>query len=119
MTAYRVTGTLTPDATGDYQEAGTHNGQPYYRRGADDWYILWYTLLRGGGWGIANALIPPLTLPNWARSGDGIVGEYSPVRDAVGTASVAESTPTPTTYATLTINDGPHAGRYVVLRSDL
>jgi hypothetical protein len=36
-----VTGTTTPDVTGDYAEAGTNDGKPYYQKGAD--YNWWNT----------------------------------------------------------------------------
>jgi len=39
---YIVTGELTPDATGNYFEAGVYGGKPYYRR-ADGTYFIWWS----------------------------------------------------------------------------
>jgi len=40
--AYNVTGTLEPDATCNYIEAGINDGKPYYRR-LDSAFFIWWS----------------------------------------------------------------------------
>lgn len=86
----KVTGTLSPDATGVYTENGTYNGEPAYER-ADGAYWIWMLNSRGylsdtkGDW-IEDYFwrSTPLTYPD---------GTYSPLADAEGTATVANYAP--------------------------
>jgi len=83
--AYNVTGTLEPDATGNYRKGGTHNGKPYYIRLDGAWFIWWYigTLV----WVISAKLDNP-DGPSWTR-GETLEGKYNPAFPATGTATVA------------------------------
>ena len=87
-----VTGTLDPDVTGIYSEAGVVNGQPYYSRDAGGlWYISMFVPFGGGGnyWQIADSIGGFSSNPFWSRPiGDPIEGEYSPYLGATGTATV-------------------------------
>jgi hypothetical protein len=91
---YIVTGTLTPDSTGDYFEAGIHNGKPYYEREDSTWF-LWYryiSMVEVHLWYISLTLGDPAgTL--WMKQTDTFEpppGSYSPENEATGTATVAE-----------------------------
>lgn len=96
MTTFRVTGGT--EADGDYSEAGVYNGQPYYRRGSDEWYLsyrfnrvhLWYISSEVGATGDAY----------WFLSSSSVspVGEYVPQGTATETATVSEVTIPATTY---------------------
>lgn len=93
MTAYSVSGTLTPDATtaNTGEPAGTFNGQDYWTwtNDAGTWYLLF-----GTSWRIyKGSLTPPPFDPWWNRGVANILGEYSPVIAATGTATVAEYVP--------------------------
>ena len=79
-----VNGTLNPDATGDYYEDGTYNGQPTYRR--DDsafwiWvhpmFLIWYISTTKGA-----------ATNSWSIVGYGPVGTYGPNGTYTGTAVV-------------------------------
>lgn len=70
---------LNPDVSGQYQEAGTYNGQPYYERAGGGWYI-YYRDVNGvyylgnhadlGGTGDFYAW--------WSRGGGSPLGSYHP-----------------------------------------
>ncbi len=82
---YDVTGTLNPDATGFYDVAGMHNGEPYLRR-QDGAYFNWWD-------GIVIRNITP-TLggavpPTWSKIGTAIVGDYNPTLPYTGIATVS------------------------------
>jgi len=47
---YEVTGAIAPDATGDYLEYGTHEGQTTYEREDAQWYIWFQIVLPGVIW---------------------------------------------------------------------
>lgn len=85
----RITGTLSPDATGIYTEAGTYGGSPYFRRGTDSWY-LWRHYTSDGYWRITEAVgTSTAGVARWANSSTDPVGTYSPGSPATGTATVA------------------------------
>lgn len=82
---YHVTGTLTPNAVGDYFYAGLLNTLPYYRR-ADGLYFIW-AMTPEGDWLINNEVnnfLPPC----FRRFGGNLVGVYTPILGAIGTATV-------------------------------
>lgn len=89
-----VTGTLNPDSTGDYFQAGTHNGQPYYARDDDAWFI-WYLYLAmfdKHRWHISDEL-GDTSRPYWRRDLDALgppPGSYGAQNGATGLATVAE-----------------------------
>jgi len=81
---YIVTGTLTPDATGDYFQDGTYEGQPCYRR-TDSAFWIWYWSYRHW-WYISTS--PATTVPRWGRTHSNILGSYNPVPPYTGIATV-------------------------------
>jgi hypothetical protein len=79
----KVTGTLSPDATGVYVENGTYNGEPAYERA----YWIWYH--SSGFWSITvdQGFFPDVV---WSNGyGVGLIGDYLPSGTATGTATVA------------------------------
>jgi hypothetical protein len=105
MPTYEVTGTLTPDATGDY------TGSPIRRADAAFEIIYDFERLTGGwclqpvGW-IAGQ-------PYWF-GGPNLVGEYSPQGGADGTATVVDVTRLSVSgaVACATADTGPVAGTF-------
>ncbi len=86
-----ITGTVTPDCTGEYFYAGDYGGIPSYER-QDHAYFLWGTfrpppmnfLLI-----ISTTLTPP-TDPWWAKAGSAnFNGDYQPQLGATGIATVS------------------------------
>ncbi len=86
-----ITGTVTPDCTGDYFYAGDYGGMPSYKR-QDSAYSLWGTfrpppiffLLL-----ISTTLTPP-TDPWWAKGlSPNFLGNYGPQLGAIGIATVS------------------------------
>lgn len=82
-----VTGTLSPDATGTYDESGEYTGAPLYIR-EDIGYILFFT---GGNWTLqafAGGLIPQVN--SWNRTTTSLVptGTYTAGGTNTGTATV-------------------------------
>lgn len=126
MATYRVAAkageTLSPDCAGDYPEAGTYNGQPYYRRGTDELY-LWYRSNKGTPeWDITTVLGSVVGVYRWFKSGSlDIPGDYQPYTSlpaASGTATVAlvPPAPAPVKYQVLSVTVGPGAGMYITLQ---
>jgi len=133
MTAYAVTGTLSPDVTtANTGEPDGYFGDPPYWQwlvGETLWILSYTQTIEGPK--------PTTTYDNWfidtlfgggspwywlkktvADGSPDPVGEYAPMNSATGTATVAEYVPPSNpTYATLTINDGPLAGQYIVLKT--
>jgi hypothetical protein len=79
---YRVTGTLSPDATGVYAESGTYSGRPVYVNGVYKlwWASVWVISLQEGD-----------ADPAWgsAITGNDPTGTYSSNVNTTGTATVA------------------------------
>lgn len=90
-----VTGDLTPDATGTFELAGTHEGKDYYKRKDGAWFIWFAGEDR-------YYMTPELGHPSstqWGHNGPTIEGEYYPEFDAFGIATVTLfSTEPPTDY---------------------
>jgi len=86
---YTVTGTLTPDATGDYFVAGTHDGKPYYRREDGMWFLVWQG---GASWWMIRDGIDGWNDPIWYRNSSIIIGQYHPEDEgaSIGYATVVE-----------------------------
>ncbi len=88
-----VTGTITPDATGNYFDAGVMNGQPYYSR--DDLaYHIWYHFQMPPGlhfWEIDTVLGGTGPARWYKATGpfESAAGPYLPAGTATGTATVA------------------------------
>lgn len=83
---YVVTGDITPDATGDYFQDGTYEGQPCYRR-SDSAFWIWFWSYRAW-WYISTT--PGTTIPRWGRMFPTIAGDYNPVSPYTGIAYVEE-----------------------------
>lgn len=82
---YSVHGTLTPDATCNYWEAGIYAFLPYYRR-VDGAYFIW-AMTPAGDW-IINHQVADFLGPMFRRWGANIVGIYLPILGATGNAHV-------------------------------
>jgi HK97 family phage major capsid protein len=77
-----VTGTLTPDATGDYIPEGTKNGKTYYSNGT---YYVWYS---GASYIISTIMAAGIS-NYWYKVGSTITGDYTAAGTYTGTATVA------------------------------
>ncbi len=84
---YEVTGDLTPDATGTYEDAGEHNGKRYYVRGDSAYYIWWHL---AGSWIISTDL-DVLAPGHWFRMDPSIEGLYEPDGTYLGDPTVTEA----------------------------
>lgn len=84
---YKVTGTITPDATGNYWTAGIHEGKPYYKRLDEEWF-LWYdgTI----NWFISKT-VGEFGTSWWYKEfyPETPVGDYEPNGGATGIATVS------------------------------
>jgi len=81
---YIVTGTLTPDATGNYLEDGTYNGRPAYRRADSQFWIWWSPATLW--WFLSPAKGDDSTC--WIRWFDTVEGDYWPMSNATGIPTV-------------------------------
>lgn len=82
---HNVTGSLTPDSTCNYHEAGVHNGRPFFERGDSAYFLWWDTFW----WTLSNGLD---VYDNEWRSIPFIVRpchDYQPMADTDGWASIA------------------------------
>lgn len=86
MADYNVSGAITPDATGDYFETGTFEGQPYYKHETAEWYIWWWSEYET--WAISAVLGEKVLLDAWYRIDPAIAGAYDPAGSHEGTATV-------------------------------
>jgi len=90
----KVTGTLNPDATGIYVENGTYNGKPAYERADGAYWIWWYNGITE--FWTCSAAKGSFGDSYWRLVIDQslhLLGEYSPVGTATGTATVAAYAP--------------------------
>lgn len=101
MPDYTVSGTVTPDCTGDYTDAGEYNGQRYYTctNEAGTWFLYSTDSPPFQLWRISAVLGATKGLC-WTQSS--LLGEYLPAGGAAGTATVAEYVEPPPTEAVLT-----------------
>ena len=88
VATYVVTGTLSPDATGNYLYAGTYRGEPYYRREDGAYYIWWYST---SSYWIISAAVGVLGTAYWYKTLSE-AGEYTLAGTATGTPTAAVST---------------------------
>jgi hypothetical protein len=90
-TVYVVTGTINPNATGNFHLEGTYNGKPYYARLDHAYFLAWGEYNNRATWVISDAL--PLTAhPLWFRTSTAATPPtttYNPAQGATGTATVA------------------------------
>jgi len=92
VATYVVTGTLNPDATGNYLYAGTYNGKPYYRREDGAYFIWWCSSTSPDYWIISTAAgVIGGPIAYWYRESPEI-GNYAAAGTATGTATVAAPT---------------------------
>lgn len=90
--ARKVTGTLSPDATGDYSFAGNYNNKSYFKHFTKSWYI-WYELKMPGEfhyWRITKQLGVEAG-PRWSKLTvvyESEHGDYGPTAPTTGTATV-------------------------------
>ena len=85
LPGYKVTGTLSPDATCNYVLGGAFNGKAYYKR-ADNAYKIWWDGTTT--WYISVVLGTPGT-GHWKRINVAIAGAYTAVAPNTGEATVA------------------------------
>jgi len=80
-----VSGTISPDSTGDYDTLGWSNGKGYCRHLTESFYLWWDGI---DSWVISAALGE--TGANYHKRTDpSIIGVYGPVGEATGDATVA------------------------------
>ena len=82
-----VTGALSPDAAGDYDESGTQGGQTAYTKSGGGFHLWWDDA--GGEW-IISAAKGVKGAAYW--SGESITGAYAAQGAASGAAAVAQGT---------------------------
>src|SRR3990167_4472838 len=70
---YIITGTITPDMTGNYTNAGTWGGSNYYTV-AGSKFLSWYSV--ASRWEIGETLAPVAPEAHWRRTGT-ITGTYT------------------------------------------
>jgi len=88
VATYVVTGTLDPDATGNYLYTGTYKGKPYYRREDGAYFIWWYST---SSYWIISAAVGVLGTAYWYKTLSE-AGEYTAAGTATGTPTAAAST---------------------------
>lgn len=102
MADFTITGTLSPDATGDYTQGADYDGAATYSNGT---YVLWT-----GALGLKILSSAAGTYGDyWQKSAGDTSGDYAPQGSASGTATVAvySGAPIAVTEATLT-NTSPY-----------
>lgn len=80
-----VTGSITPDATGNYIDDGSFNGFPSFKREDSTYYIISQT-------GVYTIISSPKALgtPLWSKLDNLVAGDYGPVT-GTGTATVTSN----------------------------
>jgi hypothetical protein len=83
---FNVTGTLSPDATCNYFEAGTYNGYPYYQHEEGNWFL--WAFVSVPRWIISETVGDGLIV--WRKDGlETPVGAYDPYIGCSGIATVS------------------------------
>lgn len=92
---YQVLGVLSPDASGYYNQAGTHNGQPYYAHVTGPWLIWCKPQGNFYFWFINQQLDleTGLLWLKWALYDPTPYGVYSPNGGATGNATFQQTPP--------------------------
>jgi len=83
---YEVTGELTPDVTGTYEDAGEYNGRRYYQRTPNGWLLWW----NGVTTYFISTALGVQGVSFWNRVTEQPPGQYFPQGDAIGEATVTE-----------------------------
>ena len=81
----QVTGTLNPDATGFYDEAGTYDGKPYHARTDNAFFIFWDAYYRQWIITIVLGYHPSY----WYSISPNIESDYNPWGTYLGIATVS------------------------------
>ena len=80
-----LSGTLNPDATGQYHGDGYFEGSPYFHNDAGYW--LWLPAPMSP-WFINDELDKEVG-PHWESAQPGMIGTYNPVGGATGVGTLA------------------------------
>ena len=94
--AVQVTGILSPDATGSYNQNGTYNGSPAFERVGGGWWLRYdYGVAGTYYWRICQGTSAMTATARWSgplsTTYPGVVpdqGSYTPMSGATGTATV-------------------------------
>jgi len=81
---YNVSGVLLPDVTGDFFDAGIHDGKPYYRNSDSSVHLWWYG--DESLWIISTG-VGVMWEFYWAKTGT-VAGVYSILFGCTGIATV-------------------------------
>lgn len=82
-----LSGTLSPDASGDYAYAGMHGGKPYFYGGVVSHYI-WFEDAETAY--VIGTVLGVMGANHWLGDQAGIVGTYSAQGVNTGVATYAE-----------------------------
>lgn len=80
-----VSGTLSPDWSGDYAHQGTHDTKDYFKEPASAQYIWWDT--GTALWYLSDSL-GVVPTDGWSKSGADPDGSYAPMGSNTGTATI-------------------------------
>lgn len=83
---HNVSGTITPDSTGDFDTLGVYNGKDYCKHKTESFYIWWDDT---DSW-IISAVLGTTGADYHKRTDPSIIGVYGPQGSATGDATVAE-----------------------------
>ena len=89
MADYTVTGTCSPDVTGDYTVGADFNGIPAYYRDDAAYFLGWNP--GASRYAIWSAVGPAIRFNG--PSDGGVIGTYTPVKGASGSPVVAAVSP--------------------------
>lgn len=104
-----VTGTLSPNATGDYLYTAINDSKPYYRLSSS--YVLWWGS-SDSYWFISTVLGTP-GAAYWYRDNASPIGTFTPQGTATGTATITGNYSAPFDYKGVVI--GPSASHITSL----
>ncbi len=82
-----VSGDITPDVVGYFIEAGTHNGETYYKLQDQDWYLWW----DGSTDWIVSEAVGTTGARYWNFTDAAAYGEYGNQGTATGNLSVSDN----------------------------
>jgi len=77
---------LTPDARGTYEDAGEHEGERYYQRTPNGWFLWW----DGTTTWLISEVLGEVGARGWRRVEFDIEGIYDLYGTALGEATVTE-----------------------------
>lgn len=88
-----VTGAISPNAVGSYNQNGTYNGSPAYERTGGGWWIR-YDGINPWSWKICEGTLLVSALPRWAGPSSSLSSSAVPDEGLYTTVSTATGTPT-------------------------